>query len=62
MPSHNHAIFGGGGGADNVTYNSNGPDGSNSFTGNGRPTEAAGGNQPHNNVQPYITLNFIIKT
>jgi microcystin-dependent protein len=28
---------------------------------NGTRTDYAGGNQPHNNLQPYVTLNFIIK-
>lgn len=30
------------------------------FQGHGQGTDAQGGNQPHNNVQPYITLNYII--
>ena len=27
----------------------------------GYPTGATGGNQPHNNLQPYITINYIIR-
>jgi microcystin-dependent protein len=30
--------------------------------GNTYSSEAAGGGQPHNNMQPYQVLNFFIKT
>ena len=45
-----------GGGSWNITGNTeNGPTGIQNF-----PT--SGGGQPHNNLQPYVTLNYIIKT
>jgi len=50
LPSHQHDIFGGSGGADNVDYTSSndGPDGSNTHQGaGGRPTELAGGGGTH---------------
>lgn len=47
MPAHQHDIVGGGGGADNVNYNANGPDGANSTGLNGRPTELEGGGGTH---------------
>jgi hypothetical protein len=51
IPSHQHDIFGGGGGDENVTYNFNGPDGSASHSGvGGRPTELAGGGVSHSHA------------
>ncbi len=56
MPSHTHDLV-------TNTNNFNGPD---TLRGLNTPgpnitTLPTGGNQGHNNVQPYITLNFIIK-
>lgn len=63
MPSHNHSI------ADNKVFG----DKSGGFLGSastgkwintltGLSTNDAGGGQAHNNVQPYLALNWIIKT
>lgn len=60
MPSHEHGIRGGWGtgslgiGYFRVDTNSPKVQWTNSFP--------AGGNHPHNNLQPYIVTNFIIKT
>ena len=53
MPSHNHTILSPGG---------VGGSGRGSFTAGNAPTSYAGGDQPHNNMPPYVTLNYIIKT
>lgn len=54
MPSHTHTVPGlyasGGGGTSGGS--------SQSTSGTSNPT---GGDQPHNNMQPYIALNYIIK-
>lgn len=58
MPSHTH-------GSNFVTSNASTFDGSDSGVNNRTvqaTTGATGGDQPHNNLQPYITLNYIIKT
>lgn len=56
MPEHNHA------------YNKTSGASTNKDTGSGTAygdyqvnTSSAGGSQPHNNLQPYVTSNFIIK-
>ena len=71
MPSHNHTIRGG-----NIPGTTFTPDGNSSFTrGTGNVYKAgspnlvslnersmpnAGGSQAHNNMQPYMAINFII--
>jgi microcystin-dependent protein len=70
IPSHNH-----GAGATSAASGSNNPTAGNFATGGrGRapfyatlgtpvpmqPTGATGGNQPHNNMQPYLAITFII--
>ena len=62
MPSHSHP--------QNVTAGSGGPasridhdaDGSGQVYPQGVSTDATGGGGSHNNLQPYIVLNYIIKT
>lgn len=59
MPNHNHSVYCrtssttqvGIWGASSVT----------NLTDNTIGTNSAGGNQPHNNLQPYTTVNYIIK-
>ena len=70
MPIHNHslAVNSSGGTSDNPTgnYMASNSEGfkhySNSAgsTGNGASIVNAGGNQPHNNMPPYLCVNFII--
>lgn len=63
MPSHNHrqtvTASRSGSGNTYVSWNANNLTG-NTDTG-ARNTLNTGGNQAHNNLQPYITLNYIIK-
>jgi len=59
IPSHAHTIegrTGGSGGPDRVVKGN--------YTDNitNLSTSSVGGGQAHNNLQPYITLNYIIKT
>lgn len=62
MPQHTHG--------QQVTANEGGPAGRIDYTRDGAgwsypqgtTTEAAGGSQPHNNLQPFLTLAYIIKT
>jgi microcystin-dependent protein len=58
MPSHNHTAptWNGGSGTFEVASTQYGYD-----YPNGAPTSNTGGDQPHNNLQPYLTLNFIIR-
>jgi microcystin-dependent protein len=72
MPSHNHALGVQSGGADQISpethvlaaeaggstavYSGQQPN----ATANPASITATGGNQPHNNMQPYLTLNFQI--
>lgn len=63
MPSHRHNL------QTNInatSFGSNnslarGSGGTTEWKGNDSYIETAGSNQPHNNLQPYITLNYIIK-
>lgn len=59
MPAHTHNYYykniGSATGADSLLANSNNADGS-------VPTESQGANKAHNNLQPYIVQNYIIKT
>ena len=55
MPSHSHSgsmSQSGGGGSHS---------GSGAHHGNSNNTSESGGNQPHNNMPPFITINYIIK-
>ena len=57
LPSHTHSVPQGGAGASN--YALGGPAGSFSAA---QTTGSVGSDTPHNNVQPTIVLNYIIKT
>ena len=62
MPSHNHAIYitkQGLNGSGSIQYDGIGY-GHNMNQGSGY-TQNTGGSQPHNNMQPYVTTNYIIK-
>ena len=57
MPSHNHQIF-------NVTgsqLNAGSGGHPNHGENNSNFSSSSGGNQPHNNMPPYLTVNYIIK-
>jgi microcystin-dependent protein len=73
MPSHNHTVHAEGGraaatletpvgnawgksGAGDTPYGSGSPD----ITMSGLSTTVAGGSQPHNNLMPYLVVNFVI--
>ncbi|MFQ3645669.1 MAG: tail fiber protein [Aggregatilineales bacterium] len=57
MPAHTHTIAAATGGSQAHTLNAQ-----NSSAGTvTRTTGATGGGQPHNNLQPYIVLNYIIR-
>lgn len=59
MPAHDHNLF-------TLDNNRAGPggfdDGSQGITGSQKFTALNGGNQPHNNMPPYMVMNYIIKT
>lgn len=55
MPAHSHTVTKFTGGEDGGARDTLGGGGS-------HPTSSVGGGQPHNNMQPYITINKIIKT
>ena len=72
IPSHTHAamnaaastagdptnaVFGGGGRGKEPAY---APPSSSTAQMNGQAVNLTGGNQPHNNMPPYLTVNFII--
>jgi microcystin-dependent protein len=68
LPSHNHAFTASGGGGTSPTPASNflagsslgqyAPSPGNAVSGNLLGT--AGGSQPHSNLMPYVTMNFVI--
>lgn len=55
MPSHTHLL------GFNQGNNGAGNPGVLATIDIGRSTESTGGDQPHNNLQPYIVVNYIIK-
>lgn len=64
MPRHNHMVYDVAGG--NITFpaytaKSNGSTGGSEITAYAAVTTYAGGDQPHNILQPYQTANYIIK-
>lgn len=64
MPRHNHMVYDAVGG--NITFpaytaKSNGSTGGSETTAYAAVTTYAGGDQPHNILQPYQTTNYIIK-
>ena len=59
MPSHSHDVpisYGGGGQDFIFPVGSNWPP-----VGDSHPTSSVGGDQPHNNMQPYLALNYMMK-
>ncbi len=56
MPNHNHKI-----GVDNNTFGAGSYPNNRALEGTGLTTSSTGGGQAHNNLQPYIILNYIIK-
>ena len=56
MPSHNHSLD------IDTNYEINGSDASSDFGCSGANTSSAGGDQPHNNMPPFLAVSFIIKT
>ena len=67
MPAHNHQVNVNAGGATTSRANGNFPSTGGSYnsatdgsTFNPNAVSNTGGNQPHENVQPYLTLNFCI--
>ena len=60
MPSHNHRLGALSGVSASTTIDTRTY--SNSTISSNGYTENTGGGQPHNNLQPYIVLNYIIKT
>lgn len=57
MPSHNHTVI-----AAIVSGSVESGNGDNEPTNSTRTTNNTGGDQPHNNVQPTMILNYLIKT
>lgn len=55
MPNHRHTITTGAAGSGSGSNGLNG-------TGYTRFTNYEGGGQAHNNLQPYNTVNYIVKT
>jgi len=56
MPSHTHGLD------LDSNYERNGGNTSSDFAGTDTQTGSAGGDQPHNNMPPFLALNYIIKT
>ncbi|MFF2094102.1 phage tail protein [Paenibacillus sp. NPDC058174] len=56
LPTPNNGVWAA---ASVSAYHTGGPGGGN-FAMNPQLVKAAGGSQPHNNMQPYLTLNFCI--
>jgi len=65
IPGHAHGfsdLRGSGTGAQSTGYSGIGTGTDNSSTPTAVQTDSVGGGQAHQNLQPYITLNYIIKT
>jgi len=58
MPSHTHTYGTPSGSGNNLTWGTNWSDYANAGT---QSTGSAGSNGAHNNMQPYLSVNFIIK-
>lgn len=62
MPSHQHTLQNSNAGGSSVSWSSYGVSATSNVGFNGNVnTDARGNNQAHNIMQPYITLNYIIK-
>ena len=61
IPSHSHAFQGGGSVIGNPNTGASTPSSGSSIVTAYTSTDVAGGGGAHNNLQPYITLNYIIK-
>ena len=55
MPSHSHS------GSMSQSGSGGSHSGSGAYHGNSNNTAESGGNQAHNNMPPYIAINYIIK-
>lgn len=62
MPNHDHQQYYTLNGAAGSNMGAMASAGSSTYTAAEQYTEAVGGGGAHNNLQPYITLNYIIKT
>lgn len=63
MPSHNHNFTASSGWANNVGGSLNSPSvGTQTSTSNPFVTGSKGGGQAHNNIQPSLSLNYLIKS